>query len=249
MAAIASQIVLHPTVTRTLKYTATTVGRDKLYRAVQYFSRFYAWHLLSKGDKEEAARWAALKSHLGTARKLLRIGKPAEHLQSALKAALATGPPAEVILAIARQLAYFVYLSLDLFVWANSIKFIKLAPETAKKVAKTSAQFWLAGIGFSIVNGVLKTVRVTAESKKLRDSRPWGEKDLADEAARETRLAAVKKARLATRRQLTIDWLDISLPASSIGLVNINEGTLGILGLISSILGAQNQWRSVHGAK
>lgn len=44
------------------------------------------------------------------------------------------------------------------------------------------------------------------------------------------------RARLATRRQLTIDWLDISLPASSIGLVNINEGALGILGYVFGLL-------------
>lgn len=39
---------------------------------------------------------------------------------------------------------------------ANSIKFIKLSPETAKRVAKTSNQFWFAGILFSIINGAFK---------------------------------------------------------------------------------------------
>lgn len=249
MAAIASQLILHPTVSETLKFTATTVGRDKVYRAVQYWSRFYAWYLLRKGDKDEAARWAALKSHLGTARKLLRIGKPVEHLQAALKAALTSGPVTEVVLAVARQIAYFTYLSYDFFVWANTIKFIRLSPETAQRISKISARFWFAGILFNLVNGTLKTVRLRQEARKLKQSRPWGEKDLADEAARETRLAAVQKAALATRQQLTIDLLDISLPATSIGLWNLSEGTLGLLGLASSILGAQNQWRAVNGKK
>lgn len=53
-----------------LKFTATTVGRDKLYRAVQYFSRFLAWYLLHQGaSKETVARFNNLKKTLGLSRK------------------------------------------------------------------------------------------------------------------------------------------------------------------------------------
>jgi len=64
-----SQVIFHPVVLQGLKFGGTTVGRDKVYRALQYFARFYAWHLANKGDKLEALRWVALKGHLGTARK------------------------------------------------------------------------------------------------------------------------------------------------------------------------------------
>jgi hypothetical protein len=50
-------------------------------------------------------------------RLVLRLGKPMEHLQAALRAALASGPPAEQILAIGRQLGYFGYLTYDTLVW------------------------------------------------------------------------------------------------------------------------------------
>lgn len=33
-----------------------------------------------------------------------------------------------------------------------------------------------------------------------------------------------------TRQQLLLDWLDIWIPATGAGLVNVNEGALGILG-------------------
>ncbi|TFK30562.1 peroxisomal biogenesis factor 11 [Coprinopsis marcescibilis] len=249
MAAIASQLVFHPSVNQSLKYAATTVGRDKLYRAVQFFARFYAWYLTRKGTKEDVARWSALKSHLGTARKLMRLGKPIEHLQAALKTAFAPAPPIETIASVARQIAYFTYLSYDVVVWANSIKFITLAPETAKRVAKASFRFWFAGIAFSLVSSALKLSRLAAQAKKLKESRPWGEKDLAEEAARETKLEAVQTARLATRQQLTIDLLDVWIPATGAELVNINEGTLGLLGLASSILGIKSHWNSVNGKK
>ena len=73
-----------------------------------------------------------------------------------------------------------------------------------------------------------------------------GEKDLAEEAAGETKLNAIKasvfndccqafrltsrSSRAATRQQLMIDWFDIWIPATGAGLVNVNEGVLGILG-------------------
>lgn len=250
MSAVASQLVFHPAVNQSLKYAATTVGRDKVYRAVQYFARFYAFYLLSRGgDKADAARWAALKTHLGTARKLMRLGKPVEHLQAALKTAFAPGPALETIVSVARQIAYFAYLSYDALSWAHSIKFTTLAPETAKRVAKTAFRFWFAGIVFSLVNGALKTRRLAAEAKALRLSRRWGEKDLAEEAAREAKLEAIKNARLATRKQFTIDILDVWIPAAGADLVRVSDGTLGLLGLISSILGMQNQWQSVNGKK
>ncbi|KAG5648095.1 hypothetical protein DXG03_007130 [Asterophora parasitica] len=246
MATAASQVILHPLVSQGLKFGSTTLGRDKTYRAIQYFARFFAWYLLSKGDKVDAARWNALKSHLGTARKLLRLGKPIEHLQAALRASLASGPAVEQILAIGRQIAYFGYLSYDAVIWANAIKFITLDSETAKRVSKTSNRLWLAGIVFSLVNGVIKTARLTSEAKKLQPGKSWGEKDVAEETQRETRLNVVKAAQVAARRQFTIDILDVWLPATGAGITNLNEGTLGIFGLITSILGIQAQWKSVN---
>ena len=78
----------------------------------------------------------------------------------------------------------------------------------------------------------------------------WGEKDLADEAARETRFGVVEtlvglpysfdsilitsctSARDNNRKQLVIDLLDVWIPATGAELLNINEGTLGILGQV-----------------
>lgn len=51
---------------------------------------------------------------------VLRLGKPMEHLQAALKASFAPGPAVEQITTIGRQLAYFGYLTYDVFVWVSS---------------------------------------------------------------------------------------------------------------------------------
>lgn len=122
------------------------------------------------------------------------------------------------------------------------------------------------------------------EAKSLQETQKWGEKDLAEEAARETRLSAVAtsvlffllhslssmpcfSARKNNRQQLVIDLLDVWIPATGAELLNVNEGTLGLLGyvnvaannklimtgslcsLMSSLLGAKAQWKAVNGKK
>ncbi|KAJ4486294.1 peroxisomal biogenesis factor 11 [Lentinula aciculospora] len=249
MATVASQVVLHPTVSQSIKYGGTTLGRDKAYRAIQYFARFYAWFLLSKGDKEAAARWNALKTHLATGRKLLRLGKPLEHLQAALKAALASGPPGEQITAIGRQIGYFGYLSFDALVWVNAIKFYSFSPETSNKVSRLANRFWLAGILLNIVSGALKSVRLAKEERRLKRSKVLSEKDVGQEAEEEMRLSTILASRDATRHQLIIDLLDLWIPATALGISSMNDGVLGIFGLITSVMAGQKQWQSVNGKK
>jgi hypothetical protein len=49
----------------------------------------------------------------------MRLGKPLEHLQAALRAALTTGPVEETLTTIARQVGYFGYLTYDAIVWVR----------------------------------------------------------------------------------------------------------------------------------
>ena len=99
---------------------------------------------------------------------MLGLAKPVEHLQAALRATQATGPLGEQLTTVARQVAYFLYLTYDGIVWANAIKFITLSPERAQRVSKTANRFWLSGITLSIINAAFKTQRITTEISRLR---------------------------------------------------------------------------------
>ncbi|KAJ7597199.1 peroxisomal biogenesis factor 11 [Mycena floridula] len=237
-------VLLHPTLSGVVKLGSLTLARDKLYRALQYYARFYAFYLISRGDKESAAKWSALKTHLGTARKLLRLGKPIEHLQAALRATMEYSPFPEQITTVARQIAYFFYLSTDAFVWAHAIRFYTLKPETAQRIAKISNRFWLAGILFSLINGTVKSARLAKDVATLKSQK---QHDLGNEISRETKLRSLTSARENTRHQLVMDSLDVWLPATALGLSNLNDGVLGIFGLITSIMALNKQWVAVSG--
>ena len=47
----------------------------------------------------------------------MRLGKPLEHLQAALRAAQTGGEFGELVTTILRQLSYFFYLTYDAIVW------------------------------------------------------------------------------------------------------------------------------------
>ncbi|KAG8219914.1 peroxisomal biogenesis factor 11 [Butyriboletus roseoflavus] len=249
MSSIASQLVLHPYVSQSIKYGGTNLGRDKLYRTIQYLSRFLAWFFLTRGNKAEVIRWNALKNQLALGRKLMRLGKPVEHLQAALRAAQSPTELGEQLATIGRQLAYFGYLTYDAIVWANAVKVINLKPSNTQRVTSISNRFWLSGILLSITHGLLKAGRLAQEVRKLRASKAWGEKDLGDVAQREAKKLALEKMRSDTRYQFIIDVLDVWIPASNLGLVNVNDGFVGLAGFTSSVMGMYAQWVAVNGPK
>jgi len=239
---VASQVILHPAASQTLQLWGTTVGRDKTYRTIQYFSRFLAWFLISRGYKESAARWNALKSTLAMGRKMMRLGKPLEHLQAALRAAQNTGHFGEQITTIGRQLAYAGYLTYDSIVWANAVKFINLSKETKERVGKVANRFWLAGILLNLAYALLKARRLAVEIKALRSQK--SDEKVGDDAERNTKYHSLQAARAALRYQVIIDSLDVWIPATNLGIVHFNDGILGFSGTISSLMALRNLWQS-----
>ena len=91
------------------------MGRDKLLRTLQYFSRFYAWYLFRTNNPARViAPYEAIKKQFGLTRKCLRIGKNVEHFKAAAVAMDAKGmDPVLRYCAVGRQLGYAGYMTLD----------------------------------------------------------------------------------------------------------------------------------------
>lgn len=161
----------------------------------------------------------------------MRLGKPLEHLQAALRATQSAGPSGEQITSIGRQLAYAGYLTYDALIWASSVKFLDLTKEKKDSYGKISNRFWLAGIVFNLVHALLKAGRLADEVKALRS--PAGAEKVGDDAERNAKYHALQASRAAVRHQFIIDALDVWLPATNLGFVNFNDGVLGFTGFVS----------------
>jgi peroxin-11B len=103
-----------PTRLRLLTRNAT-VGRDKILRTLQYFSRFLAWYLYRTNRPQSAITpFDATKKTFGATRKLMRVGKFVEHFRAAAVASDAKSmDPVLRVTAVGRQLGYAFYMLFD----------------------------------------------------------------------------------------------------------------------------------------
>jgi hypothetical protein len=231
---VADAAVYHPAVSHYLKFVATTVGRDKLLRAVQYFARFYAWYLLRTNQPALASQpWDALKRQLGLVRKVLRAGKNVEHVKAAAVAADQRGPSVDHFLkyaAVGRQLGYAGYLTLDLGTLPDALGFAK-SPR-AKTLQREAYRFWFAGLSFSVLAQLYTLFQLRQREAAI--DRKDGEGVV--ESKR------ITKERAVSQLQLLSDLCDLTIPTSALGWLAFDDGIVGLCGTASSAIGIYNQW-------
>ncbi|TGO36681.1 hypothetical protein BHYA_0117g00040 [Botrytis hyacinthi] len=230
---VADTLVYHPSVAHYLKFVATTVGRDKLLRTLQYFSRFYAWYLLrTNGTPSEIAPYEAIKKQFGLARKLMRFGKNVEHLKAAaITADSKSLDPVIKYCAVGRQLGYAGYLTFDAFTVLDAAG-IRKSPST-KRIQKEAYRFWLMGLLFSTASGMYSLYNLRQQSAKI--DKKDGESVVTSKR--------IEKERAAINMQLLSDLCDLTVPSSAIGLANFDDGIVGLAGTLSSLIGVYGQWK------
>lgn len=225
----------HPTFNHFLALLEKTTGRDKLLRTIQYWARFFSYILYRKGySKETIAFWKLLQSQLGLARKLFRAGKPLSHFKLATKAySNKTSDPILRVTSLFRNIAYFGYFSIDTLVWINTAKIYNF--HNFKKTQQLGAKLWLTGLVLNIFNSLRKIQLASSQESALVAE---SEKDTAQ-------IKRVRAEKAAATHQLLWDSLDSSLPASSLGYAPglLDDGVVGLAGLITSIFGLKQQWR------
>ncbi|WRT66301.1 uncharacterized protein IL334_003255 [Kwoniella shivajii] len=255
MSSLAAHAILHPKISQSLAVLATTIGRDKAYRLIQYLARLIAWSLLRKGNVETAARWEGLKNGLATGRKVLRLFRPAEFLQSAM--ILAQKPvqgPAQIaqLAQIGRQLGYAGFFTNDMIVWLGQIRFLKLDKVQLDRFQRLTFKFWLSGIICSLISSSASIVKLRADSRRFalnadiakRESGEKGPDDRArEDAERRERGRALLAQRQSLLSQLISDSCDVWIPATGLGYASVNDGALGALGAITSYMSLQTQWK------
>ncbi|KAL5380938.1 hypothetical protein DPSP01_007472 [Paraphaeosphaeria sporulosa] len=234
---VADALIYHPTVAQYLKFVATTVGRDKALRTLQYLSRFLAWYLYRTNHAASSiAPFEATKKQFGLTRKLMRVGKFVEHFKAAAIASDAKSvDPVLRYTAVGRQLGYAGYLLADNAVVLDAANIYKY-PASARLVREGN-KAWFTGITFSIVSSLYQLYCLRERSAKLSSKAAEAEPIVeAKKIARETN---------AVRLQLLSDLCDITIPATALGWAKLDDGIVGIAGTVSSLLGVYSQWKKV----
>ncbi|KAI9749107.1 MAG: hypothetical protein M4579_006997 [Chaenotheca gracillima] len=167
LAMVADALVYHPSVAHYLKFVATTVGRDKVLRALQYFSRFYAWYLYRTNYAPTAiAPYEAMKKQFGLIRKAMRLGKNVEHFKAAAVAMDSKNlDPVLRYCAVGRQLGYGFYLSFDAVAFLDNAG-IRPTP-AAKRLQQEAYRAWFVGLLFGTVANVYTLYQVQLKQKAI----------------------------------------------------------------------------------
>ncbi|KAF3762057.1 response to dsRNA [Cryphonectria parasitica EP155] len=232
---VADALIYHPSVAHYLRFVATTVGRDKVLRVLQYFARFYAWYLYrTNGSPAEVAPWDAMKKQFGLARKIMRAGKNVEHFKAAAVAADAKAGTMDPVLryaAVGRQLGYAGYLTLDLATLLDATGIRR--SESAKSLQREAFRFWAMGLMCSVAAQVYTLYQLRVRDAKV--DRKEGE------GVVESKRIAIERS--ASQLQLLSDLCDLTVPYSALGWVALDDGIVGLAGTVSSLIGLYNQWK------
>lgn len=229
------------------------VGRDKVLRTIQYFSRFYAWYLYRTNNPTSAIQpWTTLKNQFGLTRKILRIGKFVEHIRAASElydAAMKSGSGDKIVqyLQTLRQIGYTGYMFFDMLTVLDATGVRK--HEGAKRLQATAYRFWLTGLVSSALAGIYTLYQLRQRTTQY------------DEKDAEGKMEKVKIAKFVVQRllpdlfangscrqkkvanvQLISDLCDMTVPSTALGYASFDDGIIGLAGTLSSLLGVQGVW-------
>ncbi|KAL7746610.1 Peroxisomal membrane protein PMP27 [Sorochytrium milnesiophthora] len=204
-----------PELQKIVKYTATTTGRDKCYRLVQYASKFLAYQLTQHGGaehKDTVTKLNLLVKHLSLSRKRT----PLEYLQTLLQTLSKEQDEVVKTCTIAKNVTLSVWMAFDFAIWAQGVGLWKSKNPTV--LSRRNNLFWIYGLLFGWLANLLAVVNASKDDATTTE----------------------RKKLLANRKTLVRDVLhtaiDMLVPAKGLGWVDLSDGVIGITGSISSIL-------------
>lgn len=133
-----------------ISFANKTEGRDKFCKAVQYFSRFLKHK--TANSKETQARWNGMMVGMRDARKLFRLFKTLNEIQTILKLKNTNMvDKIEQVLQIVTRIGFGLYWIFDNIVVLCTIKFLK---RDAKTFSIHGMRFWFLALVTSLISAV-----------------------------------------------------------------------------------------------
>ncbi|XP_071942695.1 uncharacterized protein [Antedon mediterranea] len=203
-----------------VKYTSYTEGRDKIYRTIQYASRFVLWYL-SRRDSVTSFHQKVknLESAITTSRKLFRMLRCIDFSLKAVDALRTTDEKLKMF-ALIGSIGKAGWLVLDHAIWFGQIKVFTVE---SQRWAKLSYWLWLIGVTALALRDFRKINLLVAQAKKLRSQSEREEK------------TAIKAELDKARIEFLIDVSDAFIPLAALNFCSKGLGALG--GVIASIAG------------
>ncbi|KAJ3662431.1 hypothetical protein Zmor_006781 [Zophobas morio] len=214
-----------------VKLNSQAAGRDKIARLLQYLSRVL-WHRLQHSNKDRVNAFKNLEFQLSTFRKLLRFGKCIDTIYSTLP--LLDHPDATVKhTLILSKIALSLFLLGDHLLWLGRADLCSI---NTQKWSRMANKYWLYSITMNLVRDFYE-ISCVIRAQKQSIVPDHGIQSINDLCKIFTRTLVV----LQSNRSVMIDTVkngcDFFIPLTALGHVNLSSGTIGWLGVVSSVAG------------
>ncbi|XP_067137316.1 peroxisomal membrane protein 11B [Centruroides vittatus] len=225
-----------------LRFNTQTVGRDRLFRFLQYGSRL-VWWLLEKysHDKDKVSKLKNLEYSLSTARKLFHLGRSLDSIYGALNTINLPDLTLRLTLTLSR-INMALYLLADNMLWIGRVGLAKI---NKAKWSEISYKLWLYALIMNLIRDAYEIFQLIQIHTSRCSTYPYLPnymefKDQLPSDMLYNRLRTILQWMI-VHKDVTLDTIrngcDFWIPFSSLGYVNLSPGLVGFLGVVSSLLG------------
>jgi len=233
-------VSLPPQVLTFLKWQEATTGRDKVLRLIAYFSK-YAIYMMKQHDisPDWQKRLASGASSIGTTRKAIRFFRALEYVQEFLKA-LNTKDDVERYLSLFKSFWLTVWMACDHIQYLQKLGYLKLVD--LKRIDEYHSKGWFFGLLAGLLIAAYKFKAAVDENKAARAGLNQALSDPAKIGAANKALKAGEEKRNKQIMALVKNGTDIIIPAARLGWLPVSDGTVGLAGTVTSIIGIIDSW-------
>eukprot|EP00127_Corallochytrium_limacisporum_P002528 Clim_evm85s128 gene=Clim_evmTU85s128 len=214
-----------------------TAGRDKAYRLVTFGAKAIAYYMeqYSPESKDTIQRMKKLSEAVQLSRRLFRIGKPIDFAVSCAKAN--DGDPMLRALKQGNSVGMGIWLIYDHILWATKVGLYK---GDAADAAKKSSYAWV----FGLLCGIFKNLHIMHLNQEkltalLQGNRPSTQEEL---DTYNKNLAHYRDVQFKEILDLVKNVLDLGIPLTTLQYVSFTSGRVGLIGVITSIIGWYQIW-------
>ncbi|CAF0919812.1 unnamed protein product [Rotaria sp. Silwood1] len=221
-----------------IRFTSRTAGRDKIYRVIQYASRFLAWYCIKKRRVSNVERlvelFQNLESVMSLTRKGMRLGRFVDYVKSVLESFHIRNKRIGTLFGLI-AVCQSLFMLFDNLLLLHRFKIIYL--KYPQHLQQYLYQVWLLWLSLALTRDYYEMQASFAVGQHHQQQKQ--EKSL-------MRCANIFWA----NKPLVIDTIknlcDIYIPLSNLNVVRANTGLQGLAGTISSILGLLQLWDKTY---
>ena len=215
-----------------LKLNEQTVGRDKIIRLLQYGSRAYWYYAQNTRSTQHSAEvLRSLEYTFSSFRKLLRLGRCLDSLYSALKVMKYPDLAVRVTLTLSK-ISNALFLLADHIIWIGRVGLLRVNIEKWSKIAN---KYWLMSIIMNLIRDIYEIITIIEhdEGKNVLMRKP----NFSPDMWKQYKLLFHLKNHKDIAMDAIKNGCDLFIPLTALGFTKFSPGTIGIFGVISSIVG------------